>query len=79
MGSNHGNLFNEIIVLVWGRYGVLHVIMNSTGVGGGDGDGTISGIGWSECDDTGEAGVGRVRKCRVEDTGREGWGKGHSW
>ena len=46
---------------------------------GGDGDGTISGIGWSECDDTGEAGVGRVRNCRVEDTGRDGWGKGHSW
>ena len=79
MGSNHGILFNEIIVLVWGRYGVLHVIMNSTGVGGRDGDGTISGIGWSECDDTREAGVGRLRQRRVEDTGREGWVKGHSW
>ena len=53
-------------------------MMNSTGVGGGDGDGTISGIGWIECDDTGEAGVGRLRKCRVEDTGREGCLKGHS-
>ena len=76
MSSNHGNLFNELIILVWGHYGVLHVIMNSTGVG--DRYGTTSGAGRRGCDETGEAGVGRGRQCMVEDSGREGWGKGCS-
>ena len=80
MVRNHGNLSNELVILVRGRYGVLHVIMNSTGVGVGvrDGDGTTSGGKRSGCDETGEAGVGRVRQCMLEDSGREGWGKGHS-
>ena len=76
--SNHGNLFNALVILVRGRYGVLHVIMNSTGVGVGDGDGTTSGAVRIGCDETGEAGVGRGRQCMVEDSGREGLGKCHS-
>ena len=72
MGSNHGNLFNELNILVRGRYGVLHVIMNRTRLGTGDGDMNTSGVVYSECDETGKAGVGRRRKCRVEDTGK-GW------
>ena len=80
MGSNHGNLLNELITLVWGRHIVLHVIMNSTGVGVGDEYKTVSGPGWSGCNDTGEEGVwGGVSHRRVEDTGRYGWGKGYSW
>ena len=45
MGSNYGNLFNDLIILVWGRYGVLHAIMNSTGVGVGERDKNASGEG----------------------------------
>ena len=60
MGSNYGNLFNELIILVRGRYGVLHVIMNSTGVGMVEGDRNASGEGWIGRDYTGEAGLGRV-------------------
>ena len=45
MSSNHGNLFNEIVTLVRGRYRVLHVTMNSTVVGVGDGDRSASGEG----------------------------------
>ena len=78
MGSNHGNLFNDLIILVRGRYGVLHAIMNSTGVGVGDRYGTMSGAGRRGCDETGEAVVGRGRQYMVEDSGREGWGKGCS-
>ena len=55
MSSKHGKIFNGLVILVQGRYGVLHVIMNSTGVGVGDGDGTTSGAGRSGCDETGEA------------------------
>ena len=43
MGSTYGNLFNEIIILIQGLCGVLHVIMNSKGVGVETGTGTISG------------------------------------
>ena len=75
MGSNLGNLFNEIIILVRGRYGVLHVIMNSTGVGVGYRDRTANSARWRGRDDTGESGVGRVRQCMLEDTEREGFGK----
>ena len=78
MSSNHGNLFNELVILVRGHYRVLHVIMNSTGVGVGDGDGATSGGKRSGCDETGEAGVGGGKKCMVEDNGRERWVKGHS-
>ena len=53
MGSNLGNLFNAIIILVRGRYGVLHVIMNSTGVGVGYRDGTVNGAVWRGRDETG--------------------------
>ena len=55
MSSNHGNLFNELVIRVQGSYGVLHVIMNSTGVRVGERDGTTSGAGQSGCDETGEA------------------------
>ena len=78
MSSNHGNLFNELVILVRGHYRVLHVIMNSTVVGVGDGYGTTSGAGRSGCDETGEAGVGGGTKCMVEDSRRERWVKGHS-
>ena len=56
MDNNHGNLSNELIILVRGRYGVLRVIMNITGVGVGFGYGyrSASGAGWSGCNDTGE-------------------------
>ena len=72
MSSNHGNLFNELVILVQGRYGVLHVTMNSIGLGVvmGDRDGTGSGSGWSGCDETGEAVVGSGRKCMVEGSRR---------
>ena len=70
MGSNHGNLYNELIILVRWRYRVLHVIMNRMVVGVGDGDGTVSGAGCSGCDDTGGSGVGKEQQRRVEDTGR---------
>ena len=53
VGSNHGNLFNELITLVWGRHRVLHVIMNITGVGVGDRYRTAIGAGRSGCNDTG--------------------------
>ena len=61
MISKNGNLFNEIVILVQGRYGVIHVAMNSTGVGVvvGDKDRTVSGEGWIGCDETEWAGVGR--------------------
>ena len=61
MNSNYGNLFNDIVILVRGHYGVLHVKINSTGVGVvmGDRDRTGSGAGWSGCNKTGEVGVGR--------------------
>ena len=62
MGSNLGNLFNEIIILVWERYRVLRVIINSTGVGVVDRDGTASGVGRSGCDETRKAGLGRGRQ-----------------
>ena len=48
--------------------------MNSMGVGEGDRDGTASGTGWSEWDETREVGVGRLRQCMGEDTSRYGWG-----
>ena len=70
MSSNHGNLFNELVILVRGHYRVLHVIMNSTGVGVGDRDGTTSGSGRSGWAETGEAEVGRRRQCIVENRGR---------
>ena len=70
MNSNHGNLSNELVILIQGRYVVLHVIMNSTGVVMGDRDGTGSGSGWSGCDETGEAVVGSGRKCMVEGSRR---------
>ena len=57
MSSNHGKLFNELVILVRGCYGVIHNIMNSTGVGVGDRDRNTSGAGWSGCDETEEAGV----------------------
>ena len=78
MSSNHGNILNELVILVRGSYGVLHVIINSTGVGVGDRDGTTSGERRCGCDETAEAGVGRGRQCMLEGSGREGWGKGHS-
>ena len=53
--------------------------MNSTGVGEGDRDGTASGTGWSDWDETREVGVGRLRQCMGEDTSRYGWGKRNSW
>ena len=53
MGSNLGNLFNAIIILVRGRSGVLHAKMNSTGVGVGYMDGTANGEVWRGRDDTG--------------------------
>ena len=70
MGSNLGNLFNEITILVQGRYGVIHAKMNSTRVGVGDRDRTTNGAVWRGCDDTGEAGVGKGRQCVLGDTGR---------
>ena len=70
MGSNLGNLFNEIIILVRGRYGVIHVIMNSTGMGVGYRDRTANRAVWRGRDDTGEAGVGKGRQCVLGDTGR---------
>ena len=78
MGSNHGNLFNDLVILVWGRYVVLHVTMNSTVVGVGDRERTGSRGKRMGCDETGEAGVGRGRQFMVEGSGRKGWGKGHS-
>ena len=68
MGSNHGNLFNELITLVWGRHRVLHVIMNITGVGVGDRDETASRSGWRGFDDIWESGVVSARQLRIEDT-----------
>ena len=79
MGSNLGNLFNGIIILVRGRYGVLHVIMNSTGVGVGYRDGTVNGAVWRGRDYTGKAGAERVRQCVLEDTRMELLEKYHSW
>ena len=81
MGSNHGNLLNELNILVRGRHGVLHVIVNIMGVVVGDDYGyrSASGAEWSGCDDTGEEVVGRLIQNRVDDTGREGWEIGHSW
>ena len=73
VGSNHCNLFNEIIILVRGRYGVLHIKTNITGVGFGDR--TASGAGWRGSDETGETRVGRGRQCMGADTWREGWEK----
>ena len=70
MGSNIGNLFNAIIILVRGRYGVLHAKMKSTGMGVGYRDRTANRARLIGCDDTGEAGVGKGRQCVLEDTGR---------
>ena len=70
MGSNHGNLFNDLIILVRECYVALHVIMNSTGVGVGVEDGSGTGAGRSGCDETGEAVVGRGKQCMVDDTRR---------
>ena len=55
MSINHGNLFNDLVILVWGRYVVLHVTMNITGVGVGvgDRDGTTSGGKGRVCDKIG--------------------------
>ena len=78
MVNNHGNLFSELVILVRRCYGVLHIRMNSTGVGVGDRDRTISGAGRSGCGETGGAEVGSGKKCMVDDSGREGWRKGHS-
>ena len=59
MGSTYGNLFNEIIILIQGLCGVLHVIMNSTGLGVGEREGTASGAGCRGHDEIGESGMGR--------------------
>ena len=53
MGSNLGNLFNAMIILVRGQYVVLHGNMNSTGVRVGYRDGTVNGAVWRGRDDTG--------------------------
>ena len=66
--SNHGNLFNELVILVRGRYGVIHIIMNITGVGVGDRDETASRSGWRGFDDIWESGVVSARQLRIEDT-----------
>ena len=71
----HSNLLNEIIILLRGRYGLLHVIMNTKTVEVGDGDRTANGAVWRVRDETREAVVGRARFCMGEDTGLEGWGK----
>ena len=51
MGTNHGNPFNKLTILIQGRCGVLHVIMNSKGVGVGDRDRNNIGAGQSRRDD----------------------------
>ena len=45
IGINHGNLFNKLIYLVQGRYGVIRAEVNGTGVVVGDDDGNVSGSG----------------------------------
>ena len=79
MGRNHCILFNELVILVLGRYGVLRARMNSTEVLVKDRDRTASGERRSGCDEAGEAVVVRVGQFMVEDSGREGWGKGRNW
>ena len=39
VNSNHSNLFNELLVLVQGRCGVLHAKVNGTGMVVGDRNG----------------------------------------
>ena len=60
MGINHGNLFNELLALVWGRCRILQDEVSGAGVGVGDGDrdGTAGREGWSGHDGTGESGGG---------------------
>ena len=55
VGSNHGNLFSELLSLVRGLYKVLHAEVNVTVVQVIDGKGTTSRAGQCGRDGTGEA------------------------
>ena len=59
MASNHGNLYNELLALVQGRYRVLHTKANVTGAGVGEGNGTAGGAGWRRGEGKGETMKGR--------------------
>ena len=59
MASNHGNIYNELLALVQGRYEVLHVEVNGTGARVGDRNGISSGAGRSGQYGTGNMGEGR--------------------
>ena len=61
MDSKQGKLSNQLLALVHGCYGVLHVKVKNTGAGVsvGYGDGTASWSGRRGHDGTGEVGGGR--------------------
>ena len=44
VSSNHGNIFNKLIALIWGRYGILHAKVNNMRALLGDWNRTV--IGW---------------------------------
>ena len=60
MASNLGDLYNKLLALVQGNYGLLHDEVNNTGVGVGEGNWTASRAGWRKQDGTGETGEVRV-------------------
>ena len=45
VARNHGDLYNKLLAMVQGRYGLIHAEVNSTGVGVGEGNWTASGEG----------------------------------
>ena len=71
MDSNHGNLYNELLVLVLGLYGVIHAEVNILEVGVGNRRG--NGVGRCGQDGKGKTGEGRGR-CAQERSEGEGYG-----
>ena len=61
MGSNHGNLFNGLLTLARGIYGVLHTNVNGMRLGVGDVNEDMSMVGRHGQYRTGEEGRERGR------------------
>ena len=71
--SNQVRLYNKILSLVQGLYGVLHTKVNGMGAGVEEVNGTASGVGWCGWDGTGDTEKGRGRnkweRSTVEEVG----------